>query len=106
MKSQKRLKPQISNISFWWMCKSPPFMLELKSLAIKFLENSYSISQCIKYHNNLFPWLQIMVMYPPQPAEPVSAGFNEETGDPVEITVSSIYENNEHHISHKDSDVD
>ena len=38
-----------------------------------------------------------MVMYPPQPAEPVSAGFNEETGDPVEITVSSIYENNEHH---------
>ena len=29
-----------------------------------------------------------MVMFPPQPAEPVSAGFNEETGDPVEITVS------------------
>ena len=41
---------------------------------------------------NLFPWLQIMVMYPPQPAEPVSAGFNEETGDPVQITVSSIHE--------------
>ena len=32
--------------------------------------------------------LQIMVMYPPQPAEPVSAGFNEETGEPIEITVS------------------
>ena len=31
-----------------------------------------------------------MVMYPPQPAEPVSAGFNEETGDPVEITVSRM----------------
>ena len=34
--------------------------------------------------------LQIMVMYPPQPAEPVSAGFNEETGEPVEITVSPM----------------
>ena len=31
-----------------------------------------------------------MVMFPPQPAEPVSAGFNEETGDPVEITVSCM----------------
>ena len=34
---------------------------------------------------------QIMVIYPPQPAEPVTAGFNEETGDPVEITVSWIF---------------
>ena len=31
-----------------------------------------------------------MVMYPPQPVDPVSAGYNEETGDPVEITVSKI----------------
>jgi len=30
---------------------------------------------------------KIMVIYPPQPAEPVTAGFNEETGDPVEITI-------------------
>ena len=29
-------------------------------------------------------------MYPPQPVDPVSAGYNEETGDPVEITVSKI----------------
>ena len=35
--------------------------------------------------------IQIMVMYPPQPADPVTAGFNEETGDPVEITVSWIF---------------
>ena len=36
------------------------------------------------------PLPQIMVLFPPQPAEPVSAGFNEETMEPVDIVVSDI----------------
>ena len=31
-----------------------------------------------------------MVLFPPQPAEPVSAGFNEETMEPIDIVVSDI----------------
>ena len=31
-----------------------------------------------------------MVLFPPQPAEPVSAGFNEETMEPVDIVVSDL----------------
>ena len=31
-----------------------------------------------------------MVLFPPQPAEPVSAGFNEESMEPVDIVVSDI----------------
>ena len=36
------------------------------------------------------PLPQIMVLFPPQPAEPVSAGFNEESMEPIDIVVSDI----------------
>ena len=41
-------------------------------------------------NQNWTKYSQIMVLFPPQPAEPVSAGFNEESMEPVDIVVSDI----------------